>query len=195
MPRPQQQPRRGPKPTPPVDPRQALLRAVPGTAAEPPPALRDLEALLTEQAGAYRALAVTFEASRLAMAELRLGELNKLTADQAERREQLVRLERRRAALTKRLGVEGGAGTILDLAERYPARGKALRALRDRLKAATAEARHAGKLAGGVAGGVLGHLNTAVRLLDECSGEHPGYATDGTRRAAARRRALVEAVA
>ena len=192
-----------PKPTPAVDPRQALLRAagVDATKAageEPlPAALTDLETLLKEQTTAYRDLAGLLDEGRAAMSDLRLGDLTKLTERQLNHRDRLVALERRRVALTRRLagpGKNAAELTVAKLAERYPQRRKVLLALRDQLKAATRDAQHRSKLAGGVAGGVLGHLSTAVRLIDEVSGLRPTYDGEGGQ-VRLRRRAAVEAVA
>ncbi len=187
MPTPRRQP-----PKPPA--RSKLLPAgrapsAPTTPAEPP-ALADLEKLLAEQVRAYRGLAELLDEHRAALADMDLARVLKLTKDHAKRREELVRLDRRRQAMLTRLG---GTGTLADLAERHPGRGKALRRLREELIRVTDDARARGKLAAGVAGGVLGHLNTAVRLLAEAAGGGAAYAKDGTRRPNLRRVVEVKA--
>ena len=128
------------------------------------------------------------------MAALELARVLELTREHAARRDELVRLERRRRAMLRRLAGPGGEEpTLAQLADRHPPRAKVLRRLREELVRATDDVGRRGKLAAGVAGGVLGHVNTALRLLGEAAGRDGRYTAHGTA-AVGRGRSVVEAL-
>lgn len=131
--------------------------------------LPELEGVLQSLVAEHRRLLAHVESQQAAMKAFDLKALDDARNQQEASRLRVSALEtKRRAAvllIAKTLRVDVQTLTITRLAELQPARGAALLALRDDLKAVAAEISARTHVAGRLAGAVLGHLNTVVRLL------------------------------
>jgi hypothetical protein len=144
--------------------------------------VNDLEMVLQQLIAEHRKLLALLEEQQGAMKRMDLQMMEALVARQEASRMRIAMLDRRRqllAAQLARASKIAGQATVDKLAGAYPARAKALLALRDELRPLIEQLRNRAFVAGRVAGAVLGHLNTAMRLLAGAVGKAGVYTKAG----------------
>jgi hypothetical protein len=149
----------------------------------------DLEVVLQQLIAEHRKLLALLEDQQAGMKRMDLKAMEQLVAAQEPVRMRIVMLDRRRRLLAAQIGrlmKITGEPTIGSVAAAYPARAKALLALRDELRPLIEQVRSRAYVAGRVAGAVLGHLNTAMRLLAGAVGKAGVYTKAGIPKAAPR---------
>lgn len=151
--------------------------------------LDELERLLGLVVTEQRNLHGLLVRHRAAMAALRTVEIDEIARSQEQVRVRLAAIESRRRLLTAQAARElalpaSPEPTLTQLAERMTDRARRQRftALRDELRAVAQEVAAASHVAGRVAGAVLGHLNTAMRLLQGAMRDSGTYTRSGAPR-------------